>query len=1588
MARQRIALIFDNVVRPDTTGGYCLKALRELHDVRHFLPDQMQTIPRSGFDLYLNIDDGLRYHLPKELRPCAWWVIDTHMDPAWAEEKGKGFDFLFAAQRDGAQCLVNSGIPTDWLPLACDPEVHRPHALQRTRDVCFVGRNTSGTRRKLLSLILNQFPNSFVGERYFEDFATTYSESKIGFNCSVKNDVNMRVFETLACGPLLVTNDLADNGQEELFTSDKHLVTYREPEEMLEKIRFYLRHEEVRQAIAQSGQIEATTRHTYRHRMISLLESIERSKSTTVLRYGRGISNSFAAVGRRNGIDIEFTTIPIESIDFIIKTFLRPHALLRLLNSIWSFYPDACVTVADDGNLRGGRDHDSQACCDFIDSNPRYRLLSLSFAAGVSAGRNHLIDQTTRPFVLILDDDFCFTDQTKIEQLAGRLANDEKVGIVAGACIDVLGSNRQRRNSGGTMQVESDRLIITSGAWRDRAAGIREYVPQFAIIRREVFDEIRWEGGIGAEHYDFLLQIMKSRWTTVHDESVTIDHHPLSETLPDYPRYRFDFEAAQQWLLVKWGLRQIVQDGQPIVELSPLLSRNSAEPISGGATRPDKDAPYFEFDRPEVVALIPTSARRVLDIGCGAGRLGELLKRRQPTEVTGIELKQEAAARAATRLDRVLVQNVEERSFEFPPESFDCVVCADVLEHLREPALVLTKIRRWLAPGGTLVLSLPNTRHHSVISGLLDGNWTYESAGLLDNDHVRFFTRREIEKLLFRQRFEIVSLLPKPGPGHPEWVAAGRPGTVRVGPMQIAGLTSDVAEEFFTYQYLVVARPDSTPFNRLHLSSVITRKPVEEFHLTSIIIVTFNELAYTRECVDSIRLRTDEPYELIFVDNGSTDGTPEYLKSLGDVQIIRNSENRGFPAAVNQGIRVARGNQVLLLNNDTVVSTGWLRKLLVAFERDGKVGLAGPCSNRVSGRQMVEATYSDMTSMDGFAWDWGRRHAGVTEETDRLIGFCLLIRKTVLDQIGLMDERFGIGCFEDDDICQRALRGGWKAVIVRDAFVHHYGSRTFAATGLDFDRLMDENRRKYQDKWTSRQRPNPIQPHPFSFVEAEGGGLLLVRKSQPRLSLCMIVRNNEGTIGPCLESIQPWVDEMIVVDTGSTDSTPGICRKLGARVFEWPWRDDFSAARNESFKHATGEWLFWMDSDDTIPEDCGRRLRQLADGQHPPEILGYVIQVHCPGPIGSHDVTAVDHVKLVRNRPDLRFEHRIHEQILPAIRRAGGDVAFTDIHVIHSGADHTPDGRQRKLNRDFKLLELDLAERPDHPFVLFNLGMTHADCEQYENAIDWLKRCLEISHPAESHVRKAYALLVSSLMQVGDLEAADTFCQQGRCQFPEDVELLFRQAMLAHERGDLDTSVRLYLQLLDLPDSPRHFSSVDVGISGFKARHNLAIVFEEQGLIERAEREWRTILSEQPSYVAAKVGLVECLLQRGDFAEASKRIDQLRSDDSSVGHGYRLSGRLAEIQEDAVAAIEQLNLGLKRAADDTGLLRELARLLHASGDYSAALTKLERLTELDTGDSSAWHNQGVVLGLLGRNEESRQAFSLATATRIRRTALR
>jgi len=185
--------------------------------------------------------------------------------------------------------------------------------------------------------------------------------------------------------------------------------------------------------------------------------------------------------------------------------------------------------------------------------------------------------------------------------------------------------------------------------------------------------------------------------------------------------------------------------------------------------------------------------------------------------------------------------------------------------------------------------------------------------------------------------------------------------------------------------------------------------------LTTIIILAYNQLEDTKKCLAGIGENTPERHELVIVDNGSTDKTTDYLRNLAGthdhVTIILNRSNRGFSAGNNQGLALAKGDYLLFLNNDTVVTKGWLHRMLNVFKRHPEVGLVGPVSNWVSGPQLVkDPEYKNLEGLPEFATTWANKHSGETIETNRLVAFCLMIRKTVIARIGGFDEQF-VTCY-------------------------------------------------------------------------------------------------------------------------------------------------------------------------------------------------------------------------------------------------------------------------------------------------------------------------------------------------------------------------------------------------------------------------------------------------------------------------------------------------------------------------------------------------------------------------------------------------
>ncbi|UVI28617.1 glycosyltransferase family 2 protein [Paenibacillus spongiae] len=231
---------------------------------------------------------------------------------------------------------------------------------------------------------------------------------------------------------------------------------------------------------------------------------------------------------------------------------------------------------------------------------------------------------------------------------------------------------------------------------------------------------------------------------------------------------------------------------------------------------------------------------------------------------------------------------------------------------------------------------------------------------------------------------------------------------------------------------------------------------------TSIIIPTCNGRELLKDCVYSIKRHTDQPYEIIVVDNGSTDGTADICRQEG-ITFISLASNIGFPAACNMGLKIASGDNLLLLNNDVIVSRNWLSNMLNCLHSRPDIGIVGPFTNYASGRQQIDMPYTNLEEMssrlnDPNAEKWIR--------VDRIVGLCFLFTRELMEHIGMLDERFSPGHFEDDDYCYRARNVGYQLRIAGDVFIFHHGSASFGRQDESkVKQLIETNRQKFMDKW-------------------------------------------------------------------------------------------------------------------------------------------------------------------------------------------------------------------------------------------------------------------------------------------------------------------------------------------------------------------------------------------------------------------------------------------------------------------------------------------------------------------------------------------
>ncbi|MCI0463213.1 MAG: glycosyltransferase, partial [Gemmataceae bacterium] len=405
-----------------------------------------------------------------------------------------------------------------------------------------------------------------------------------------------------------------------------------------------------------------------------------------------------------------------------------------------------------------------------------------------------------------------------------------------------------------------------------------------------------------------------------------------------------------------------------------------------------------------------------------------------------------------------------------------------------------------------------------------------------------------------------------------------------------------------------------------------------------------------------------------------------------------------------------------------------------------------------------------------------------------------------------------------------------------------------------------------------------------------------------RVSLCLIAKNAEASLPACLASTADLVDEIILVDTGSTDRTKEVAASFHAHIVDFVWIESFSAARNKCLEQARGAWIFYLDADEYLDEANRQKLRVLLRSLGE-ENLGYVMTVRSRG--AQHKGWAVDVARmcLFRNRLEHRWKYRVHEQIVPALRATGASLCWTDIVLQHTGYDDATLARS-KLERNLHLLRRDLDEHAENPFILLNVGLTYLELGQATEAEPFLHRSQERAAPTFNMLPLLFATQVRCLKQLGRREEALAVCAAGRTRFPADAPLYFEEGLLRWQQGDRAGAERCFRQLLEgrpegdplapdlRPMSTRlgSFIPTPEGLRGYLTRHHLALVLFQEGRLAEAEAEWQTVLHERPAFVPALIG-------QGQLFLAQERWGELEQTAALLAGNYSTPAEAALLRE-------------------------------------------------------------------------------------------
>jgi tetratricopeptide (TPR) repeat protein len=515
----------------------------------------------------------------------------------------------------------------------------------------------------------------------------------------------------------------------------------------------------------------------------------------------------------------------------------------------------------------------------------------------------------------------------------------------------------------------------------------------------------------------------------------------------------------------------------------------------------------------------------------------------------------------------------------------------------------------------------------------------------------------------------------------------------------------------------------------------------------------------------------------------------------------------------------------------------------------------------------------------------------------------------------------------------------------------------------------------------------------FPLGDKEGVGV--------NLSACLIVKNESQFLAQCLESVKGIVDEIVVVDTGSTDDTVAIAESFGAKIAHFEWCNDFSAARNVSLNEATGQWALWIDADEALDARSVEMIRQAIVRPH---FGGYNLEiVNFVADDKPEEQFVHRLLRLFQRREGVKFVEPIHEQIAPSLKTLGLPwMHLPEARLWHYGYKHEVMESKGKIERTLAILEARLNENPNDPFQWFNLANTHIVAKNYEQAAAAAEKTVSMMAPTDEFAPLAYQVWMTSLCELGNPLAAAEVADLARERGTESILIEFESANALAKLGNWERALEAIQRSLSM-EWPIHLAG-DRSIEAFK-RHALqgqilarlgrteealesmdfavqnapnhtslqlarGVLFRHLGRDEEARADFNAVADDPHFGFEARLHLGQLEAKRYNFKAAADIFRSAWLLDTQSADAWSYWCEALEASNDDLALLRAYEELFEHRAPDSKLLTNYGRALERAGQIEEAIECFARAIQTDEEDANAYFNGGDVLYRIGRYEDA------------------